>query len=83
MQMMIICSIRLNITQIISFLQYMTAVLSSSLSDKFDGLVPVLVAAEVKHEVDTDPVIENSISFKREVMQQAMGDDLKVCQVVI
>ncbi len=56
----------------------MTVILDSLITQKYDALIPLLVVADLKYEVETDPIIENSIFLKREVIQKAMGDDQKV-----
>lgn len=56
----------------------MTIILDFEISQKFDALVPLLVSADVKYEILSDPVIDNSILFKRNLIRQTMGDDLKV-----
>ncbi|XP_035710749.1 crossover junction endonuclease EME1 isoform X2 [Folsomia candida] len=56
----------------------MTIILDFEISQKFDALVPLLVSADVKYEILSDPVIDNSILFKRNLIRQTMGDDLKI-----
>jgi hypothetical protein len=45
--------------------------------DKAD-LIKILDENGINHETDPAPVLEKSFTFKRELVYQAMGDDLKV-----
>lgn len=56
----------------------MTILLDSELVEKYDSLVPQIVAAEIKYDILPKPLVEHSICFKREVIQKGMGDDLQV-----
>lgn len=56
----------------------MIVMLPDSLIQKFDGLVAFLASVDIKYQVVEEPVVENSITFKRELLQQGMDDNLKV-----
>lgn len=57
----------------------MTVAVDSAIISRLDSLIPQLVAAEIRYESKTCPIIENSITFQRELVHQAMDDNLQVC----
>jgi hypothetical protein len=56
----------------------MTVVLDERIAEKVELLVPLLVAADIKCETKYKPIIENSITFRRELAHRAMDENLQV-----
>ena len=55
----------------------MTIIMDDNFPEK-DELIKIIEEAEINHESTLAPLIEGSFGFKRELVYQAMGDDMKV-----
>jgi len=62
------------------YFQFMTIIIDAKVSSASD-LEAFFTAAEINYEIAPNPVVQNAVTFKRELIHQVMGDDLKVIHI--